>query len=151
MNLINKTTSAERLELQNNTYDLTEKLDRAAHLLYRIYYDYFSYTDTKIEEQDLEYIGIVVYTAYDMISDFLLEYALTVGAFRNDSVQRFLEIMKQVMTAKKCEDLGDEVRKMMKGDKAICDVILSRFKSIMKLPDEQAIPAFNELLKSSGK
>lgn len=146
---ITETTAKERLIVAGAVGDAFVKLDRAHHMLYRLWEDYFGEREQKdISAYDAKDMGDLLYTIDDIIFNVLLEYALITGDTSFPGLEPYMMGARRAAKSLRVHDLNTAIfnleRKMQqKQSEETC----RKRGELLKLPDEQAVPALEALLK----
>jgi len=128
---IHRTTSQERVLIQRALDGVFDNLNNAHYLLCEVQDAYFGDFEQKpIVATDAEGIAVKLDIVSNIISDAMLEYALTVGRGDFQSVAPHLESAERAALAVKVEQ---QFRTVFPGIERA-----ERRIEIMQLPDEQA-------------
>ena len=147
-----KTTAHDRTRIVNAIYCLFDDIDRANDLLYTVIDSFFADREQKpISADDAKWIGSLLYTASEIISDAVLSYNLLTANTEDPRVERYLDAADMVRAAIQCDRLCNEVWN------AECKLPTDRRTSlqntrieIMKMEDTAAISAFKKLLANQA-
>ena len=140
---VTETTAAERAIICNAVFSEMEVMDNALLELCDLRDEYFCFT--KQEAISAENATCIA-RRLDMITSYmfgaLLDYALTIGNKDFHGVEIALKSAERARTAIECEEANN------KAISAGADV--EKLKQIRILPDQEAIHAFNALIKELG-
>ena len=82
MSYLSELTAHERLTVDNATLDMFTAFESGSDLIYDIWEQYFSDRERKnIESRDLEFIGRILYSVYDRMSNAIRDYHLMLGHY----------------------------------------------------------------------
>ena len=96
MGYLSELTAHERLTVDNATLDMFTAFENGSDLIYDIWEQYFSDREQKnIESRDLEFIGRILYSVYDRMSNAIRDYHLMLGHYDAPGVQCFIDTAKR--------------------------------------------------------
>lgn len=96
MSYLSELTAHERLTVDNATLDMFTAFENGSDLIYDIWEQYFSDRERKnIESRDLEFIGRILYSVYDRMSNAIRDYHLMLGHYDAPGVQCFIDTAKR--------------------------------------------------------
>ena len=96
MGYLSELTAHERLTVDNATLDMFTAFENGSDLIYDIWEQYFSDRERKnIESRDLEFIGRILYSVYDRMSNAIRDYHLMLGHYDAPGVQCFIDTAKR--------------------------------------------------------
>ena len=96
MSYLSELTAHERLTVDNATLDMFTAFESGSDLIYDIWEQYFSDREQKnIESRDLEFIGRILYSVYDRMSNAIRDYHLMLGHYDAPGVQCFIDTAKR--------------------------------------------------------
>lgn len=96
MSYLSELTAHERLTVDNATLDMFTAFENGSDLIYDIWEQYFSDREQKnIESRDLEFIGRILYSVYDRMSNAIRDYHLILGHYDAPGVQCFIDTAKR--------------------------------------------------------
>lgn len=96
MSYLSELTAHERLTVDNATIDMFAAFENGSDLIYEIWERYFSARVQKaIEPRDLEFIGQILWAAYDLMSNAIRDYHLMLGHYDAPGVQCFIDTAKR--------------------------------------------------------
>ena len=149
---IQETTGQERLIIAGAVGDAFISLERAHRMLYRLGGDNFGSSKQEgISADDAEDMGDLIYVIDDIIFNALLEYGLVTGESNLPGVEPHLIGARRAINAQQVEALKMDIsrveRRMKSREKS--DKVCNKRKALSVLPDEQAIPALEALLKEA--
>ena len=146
---IAETTAKERLTIDHATSGIFGNLERAHRMLYRLWEDNFGDAEQKdISAYDAESLGDLIYTIDDIIFNAVLEYSLLTCNKNAPGVEPHLKGAGYAVQAMRVHDLNDAIfdrERRMKPKQR--DEVCTKRGELLKLPNEQAIPALEALLK----
>ena len=151
--VINKTTQAERMVIENAMWGIIAEIDTANQVLLGLWEDYFgTVRKDPIGGNDAEYIGNVLGLCNDKIFNALLEYALTTGNKGFRGVSPHVESAKREAAALSITDVVGEIeekeRYMSKEER---EASIAKRARLSELPDEEALPLLRAMLKGESK
>lgn len=149
---IKETTAKERLIIAGAVGDAFCNLERAHRMLYRVWEDHFEDREQKdISAYDAKDMGDLLYTIDDIIFEALLEYALLTCDTSFPGLEPHMKGAAQAVKSMRVHDLNDVIFKVERRMKSRVksDEVCRKRGDILKLPDDQAAPALEALLKEA--
>lgn len=146
---IKETTAKERLIIAGAVGDTFCNLERAHHMLYRVWDDFFGERKQKdITAYDAKDMGDLLYTIDDIIFNALLEYAMLTCDTSFPGLEPHMAGAANTVKALRTHDLNYRLFDLERNLKPEQREELCRKRGdILKLPDDQAAPALEALLK----
>ena len=115
MSYLAELTAHERLTVDNATIDIFTAFENGSALIYDIWEQYFSDREQKdIESRDLEFIGRILYSVYDGMTNAIRDYHLTLGHYDAPGVQCFIDTAKRAQLTIDAEKARDHAREEMR-------------------------------------
>ena len=148
---INETTAEERLTIANTVGDIFTAIDRAHRMLYRLWEDHFESLEQKdISAYDAKDMGDLIYTIDDILFNAMLKYGLVTGESAIPGVEPYMIGAKRAARALRVEALNTDIFHAERDLKPeLREKICRKRGDILKLPDSQAAPALETLLKEA--
>lgn len=148
---IKETTAKERLIIAGAVGDAFCNLERAHHMLYRVWEDFFGEREQKdITAYDAKDMGDLLYTIDDIIFNALLEYAMLTCDTSFPGLEPHMTGAANTVKALRVHDLNYrcfDLEKKLKPKQR--EELCRKRRDILKLPDDQAAPALEALLKEA--
>lgn len=146
---IKETTAKERLIIAGAVGDAFCNLERAHHMLYRLWEDHFDEREQKdITAYDAKGMGDLIYTIDDIIFNTLLEYALLTCDTSFCGLEPHMQGAAQAVKSMRVHNLNYALFELERKLKpAQREEICRKRGDILKLPDDQAALALEALLK----
>lgn len=145
---INKTTQSERICISSAMDTIMLDVENSFGMLQVIEEDYFqSSPETEIDEYARDRIGLVLRVAGNVLFDALNQYHLLVCEdFRG--IKPTIESFNRTFLARDVSNAVDRVHQLLrKMPKIRAEQAWKELSSITKLPDEQALPVLNGLIR----
>lgn len=144
-----KTTSSERAIISDATYELFADLERAEMLLNTVLNEDFSdRVQQPITEGRAEWIGAMLWTISDIISDVVLAYKLTVADTEDPRACLYIEAAERVKTAIECEKAHEAAfAQLRKLPKEMHDARISERVRLKDLEDSEALREMADLMQ----
>ncbi|MDE6935666.1 MAG: hypothetical protein K2P26_08655 [Oscillospiraceae bacterium] len=148
---ITETTAEERLIIAGAIGDAFCRLNRAHRLLYTVWEDHFGAREQKdIDAYNAKNIGDLLYTVDDIIFNVLLEYAVLTCDTSFPGLEPHMNGAKQAMKSMRVHDLNHALFGLARKLKPVRrEEICRKRGDLLKLPDDQAAPALEALLKEA--
>lgn len=145
---IEKTTADERGLIVDTVCPIMNAVEDAKDLLSDIESEYFEMADPKLDQNDVEKIGLIVRVAGNLLFDACTAFGLLTSfdCFGNPKYARVQ--MEQITRSKRVDDLSSKLRERERHmDEEKRKSVFAARRKAEELPDEQAETALSALLK----
>ena len=148
---IEPTTYNDRRTVHNIMAPLMTEIETAREIINGVWVDYFSMKDAKpFQSGNYEEIERLLRVAETTIFDAILQYALTVGDTELCGVSPHKDSIERMQSADRVNDLQKQLfdrEREIGGER--CEKLRARRNALSDLPDTEAIPALEALLKEA--
>lgn len=145
---IEKTTADERGLIADAVCPIMNAVEDAKDLLAEIESEYYEVIDPKLDQNDVEKVGLIIRVSTNLLHDACTAFGLLTG-FDNWGGTKFaLSQIKQISRSKRVDDLSSKLmeRESHMDEEKRKSVCAAREKA-KELPDEQAETVLAALLK----
>nr|DAW02732.1 MAG TPA: hypothetical protein [Caudoviricetes sp.] len=150
MYFVEKTTASERIDIANAIYAPLCDLERAHRLLCTFWNDYLDSKEdrpkTRYEWEDVEdRVSVIMDIVCTAIFECKLAYA------DEEAVTQYLETAQQLQAAKAVHDARDAIQASYRNRRMPePDAVMHVVDNALSLPDDQALPILQTILKGEG-
>lgn len=150
MYFVEKTTANERIDIANAIYEPLYDFERAHRLLCTLWDDYLGRKEDRPKTRDeWEDVEDRVSVIMDIVSNAIFECKLAYAD--KEAVTQYLETAKQLQAAKAVHDARDAIRASYRNRRMPePDAIMCAANNAFSLPDDQALPVLQTILKGAG-